>query len=292
MRYWNDPSPGIARLYLFSGAVFWSFGGLLIKEIDAGAVSIVFWRCFFSAILLAPLVRGRSFPSRPDSGVSIVIFALLLLLFVGATKETTAANAIFLQYTAPLWVIVFGPFILGERLRSRDAPAMAICLLGIGVLFAGNQGGDSLGLWLGISSGLFFGLFFLWLRRMRYADPIAITFISCLGVALVLSPVVLRFDVDARDLALLAVMSAFQFALPYVLFTKGLGHVNSAEASLIALVEPVLNPVWVALVFGENPSRATIIGGAIIIVGLTLRYAVFRAPEELAIDPAEAEAAH
>ena len=244
-----------ARLYLLAGAVLWSTGGFFIKEIDAGATSITFFRCLFAGLLLAPAVAGRQFPRGPDIVVSIVLFALLLGLYVGATKETTAANAIFLQYTAPLYVIAFAPALLGERLRSRDALPFAICLGGIAVLFIGNSGsGDVPGMLLGAGSGFFYGLFLLWLRRVRYADPIAVTFANCMGVALLFSFALLKRDVDAEDLALLFVMGAVQFALPYLLFTRGLREVESAEASLLALIEPVLNPVWVALFYGEEPT--------------------------------------
>ena len=285
---WRRPSPRTARVYLFLGAVLWSSGGLFIKEIEAGAVSITFFRCLFAAAWLLPLVRGRRTPRRADAGVSIALFALLLVLYVGSTKETTAANAIFLQYTAPLYIVLFGPWLAGERLRALDAGPLAICLAGIVILFVGNQGEtDATGLWMGAGSGLFYGLFFLWLRRIRYADPIAITFINCVGVALLLLAVPGVWDVSERDIALLVLMAAVQFALPYVLFTRGLGQVTGAEASLIALIEPVLNPVWVVLFFGEDPSTATLAGGAVIISGLALRYTVFRAPSDEA--PAEEE---
>ena len=276
---WNQPSAAVARVYLAAAAALWSSGGLFIKEIDTGATSIVFYRCLFAAAWLVPLMRRRR-PAHPkDTGVSVLLFVLLLMLYVGSTKETTAANAIFLQYTAPLYVVAFGPLLLGERLNRRDAPALMICLTGIVILFAGNQGsGDTLGLWLGAGSGLFYGLFFLWLRRVRYADPIAVTFVNCVGVAIILAAVPGVWDVSARDLGLLALMALVQFALPYVLFTRGIREVPVAEASLIALIEPVLNPVWVALIFGENPSLATILGGAIILAGLGMRYAVFRPP--------------
>jgi len=267
----------IARLYLLAGAVLWSTGGFFIKEIDAGATSITFFRCLFAGLILAPAVAGRRFPRGPDIIVSIVLFALLLGLYVGATKETTAANAIFLQYTAPLYVIAFAPALLGERLRSRDLLPFAVCLSGIAVLFVGNSGsGDVPGMLLGVGSGFFYGLFLLWLRRVRYADPIAITFANCMGVALLFSFALLNRDVDAEDLALLFIMGAVQFALPYLLFTRGLREVESAEASLLALIEPVLNPVWVALFYGEQPSVATVIGGGIIIAGLAVRYSVLR----------------
>jgi len=277
-----------ARLYLLGGAVLWSTGGFFIKEIDAGATSITFFRCLFAGLLLAPAVAGRQFPRGPDIVVSIVLFALLLGLYVGATKETTAANAIFLQYTAPLYVIAFAPALLGERLRSRDALPFAICLGGIAVLFIGNSGsGDVPGMLLGAGSGFFYGLFLLWLRRVRYADPIAVTFANCMGVALLFSFALLKRDVDAEDLALLFVMGAVQFALPYLLFTRGLREVESAEASLLALIEPVLNPVWVALFYGEEPTVATVIGGAIIIAGLAVRYSIIpeSAPSEASPDP-------
>jgi len=276
---------------LFTAACLWSFGGLLIKEIDTSAFNIVFWRCFFSALLLAPFLKGRRFPTRPDTIGSIVIFALLLVLFVAATKETTAANAIFLQYTAPIWVVLFAPMLIGEHLRRSDAIPLAICLGGIAVLFVGNwSSGDAAGLIMGTASGLFFGLYFVWLRRMRYADPIAITAVSCAGVAAILLPVPFLSDLSLEDLGLLVLMATVQFATPYVLFAKGIGYVSGTEASLIALIEPVLNPIWVALFYGEEASTATIVGGAIILAGLALRYTVFRPPSEEAPPEPAAEA--
>ena len=264
-----------------AAAVLWSLGGVFIKEIDAGAASITFFRCLFAAALLAPLLGGRRFAHPSDIAVSIVFFAALLGLYVGSTKATTAANAIFLQYTAPLYVIALGPLLIGERLRRSDATPFLICLTGIAILVAGNWGGgDTGGLWMGAGSGLFYGLFFLWLRKTRYADPLAVTFANCLGVALLFVAVPSVWNVDTIDIGLLVLMAAVQFALPYVLFTRGIRHVPSAEASLLALIEPVLNPVWVALLHGEKPSVATIIGGAVIISGLSLRYTVFREEDE------------
>jgi drug/metabolite transporter (DMT)-like permease len=116
-------------------------------------------------------------------------------------------------------------------------------------------------------------------------------------VAIILAFVPSVWHVGPTEIGLLIVMAAVQFALPYVLFTRGIAHVPGAEASLIALIEPVLNPVWVALLYGENPSTATIIGGAVILGGLAVRYAVFREPAgavegglaDLASEPAVAD---
>lgn len=287
-RAWKEPSPFSARMLLLSAAAFWSLGGFFIKEIDAGAMSIVFFRCLFSALFLLPFIRGRRAPGVFDSGVSIAFFALLLVMYVASTKETTAANAIFLQYTAPIYVAILGPFILSERLRTRELLPFALCLAGIAVLFLGNSGsGETKGLVLGAGSGFFYGLFFIWLRRLRYADAVAITLVNCLGVVIILAAVPSVWDVTATDIGLLVIMAAVQFALPYVLFTRGIAHVPGAEASLIALIEPVLNPLWVALFFGEDPSTATMIGGAVILAGLVVRYAVFREPSRVEAGAAE-----
>ncbi len=266
-----------ARLYLVAGAVLWSTGGFFIKEIDAGATAIVMFRCLFGAAILAPLLPGRRLP---PAGAMVLLAALMsanLGLYVASAKATTAANAVFLQYTAPLYVIALAPMLLGERLRGRDLPAFVICLGGIAVLFAGNAGsGDTGGLLMGAGSGLFYGLFLLALRRLRTGDPIVVTFLNCLGVSLVFLAIPGALDVDAEALLLLFVMGAVQFAIPYVLFTRGIRDVSGAEASLIALIEPALNPVWVALFYGENPSVATVIGGCVIIGGLVVRYGVLR----------------
>ncbi len=276
---WSAQTRG--RLYVLTAAFLWSLGGVFIKEISAGASSITFFRCLFAAAILAPLASGRRFARPGDIVVSIALFSALLGLYVGSTKATTAANAIFLQYTAPLYVIALGPLVVGERLRRRQAIPFVISLSGIAILVLGNWGnGDAKGLWMGAGSGLFYGLFFLWLRRTRYADPVAVTFANCLGVAVVFVAVPGVWDVDLGDVALLLVMAAVQFALPYVLFSRGIRDVPSAEASLLALIEPVLNPVWVAVIHGEDPSLATVLGGAAIIAGLALRYTGFRGDEE------------
>jgi drug/metabolite transporter (DMT)-like permease len=264
------------RIMVFAAAALWSTNGAFIKEIDADATSITFYRCFFAALFLVPLVRFRNAPRPFDLAVGVVFFAALLWLFVSATKETTAANAIFLQYTAPFYVIALSPLLLRERLRGVDLAALAVCLGGVAVLFGGNAGGgDVKGMLMGLGSGIFFGLFMIWLRRMKYADSVLVTCLHSAAVAVIFALVPGVWDISARDTGLLALMASLQFALPYTLFARGVREVASAEASLIALVEPVLNPVWVLIVHNESPTAATAIGGAVIIAGLALRYTLF-----------------
>lgn len=301
--------PGLlrARLALLAAGVLWSLGGVLIKVLShhpqwqCSAAGITFYRSLFAALALAPLLRERTPPRAGDLVAAVAIYALLLGLYVASTQGTTAANAIFLQYTAPVYALVLGSLFFREPVRARDVWALAGAMAGIAVLFFGSfRGGEELPLLMGLGSGLMFGLFMLWLRRMRYADPVAVTALNNFGVA-ALAAAVLLFARPAEltlvpealagrwelwwVVGLLVFMGAAQIAAPYVLFSYGLRRVGSVEASLLALVEPILNPVWVVLFFGERPSASTILGGAIIVGVLALRYGLLRDREEPA-DPA------
>lgn len=286
------------RLALVLAGVLWSLGGVFIKLLTqntgwhSSALGITFYRSLFAALCLASLGRGRVLPKMGDSLCAIVSYTLLLGLYVAATQGTTAANAIFLQYTAPLYALILGPLFFGEPFLREDAGAMSVAMVGIAILFFGNfHGGEQGPLLMGAGSGVMFGFFLLWIRRMRYADPIAVTAINNAGVALLsgaallftrpaelaLVPRTLLGEWSLLPVALLLVgMGCVQIALPYVLFSYGLKRVTSVEGSLLALVEPLLNPVWVALFIGEQPSAATLAGGLLIIIALAARYAFFR----------------
>lgn len=285
------------RLALLAAGGLWSLGGLFIKALSAhpawqsSAFGITFYRSLFAALCLVPLLRGRRFPCLRDVAVAVVLYALLLALYVSATQGTTAANAIFLQYTAPLYALVLGPWLFGEPFRKSDVQALAVAMVGIGVLFFGNfnnaGGAERLPLLMGAGSGLMFGLFMLWLRRMRDADPVAVTALNNGGVALLAAGVLLfqrptelmlipRALLGESSLWMpalaLVLMGCVQIAAPYVLFSYGLKRVSSVEAGLLALVEPLLNPLWVALVIKETPTPATLAGGGLIVLALAARY--------------------
>jgi drug/metabolite transporter (DMT)-like permease len=292
------------RLALLAAALLWSVGGLFIKVLSShpawhsSALGITFYRSLFAALCLLPLLRGRTLPKLKDTLISVVIYAALLCLYVAATQGTTAANAIFLQYTAPLYALVLGSVFFREPFRRADVAALAVAMVGIGILFFGSfRGGERGPLLMGLGSGAMFGLFLVWLRRLRYADPMAVTACNNGGVALLaglglavgpllgwsrpgellLIPRALSGETVLLPVAaLLVVMGCVQIAAPYVLFSYGLKRVSSVEASLLALVEPVLNPLWVALVVGERPTAATVAGGGLIVAALAARYTFFR----------------
>jgi drug/metabolite transporter (DMT)-like permease len=269
-----------ARAAILGAGLLWSLGGVGIKSLALGAVAIAGYRCLFAAIALLPwaIRRGSlttgALPAAPrEIAVSIGLFALMLGIYVSAVQGTTAANANLLQYTAPLHVLLFSPLLLNEPVTRADRRAIGVSLVGIAVLVLGNwHGAEARGLSLGLLSGLFFGLFMVWQRRLRDCRPATLVFVNNLGAALLLLPLAGGLALDGRSAALLVFLGTVQFALPYLLFTWGVQRVGGPEASLLTLIEPVLTPVWVALVVGERPTAATLVGGACILAALAGRY--------------------
>jgi drug/metabolite transporter (DMT)-like permease len=193
---------------------------------------------------------------------------------VWANKLTSAANAIVLQYTAPLFVFIFVRFFFGEAIPRRNRLALAAGMAGIGVIFVGSRGTpDVAGVGVALLSGFFFGVFVTNLRLLKAADPITLTFANNLACALILLPLV-RGELGVRpgELVALVLMGVVQLGIPYWLFTRGVQTVAVQEASLMVLIEPVLNPVWVAWGVGEWPAATTLVGGGIILSSLALRY--------------------
>jgi drug/metabolite transporter (DMT)-like permease len=286
-----EPTPLRYRLVLVAAGVLWSLGGVFIKTLPVSALGITLYRSLFAALCLLPLLRGRRLPKLRDAAVAVLLYTLMLALYVAATQGTSAANAIFLQYTAPVYVLLLGPRLFGDTLRKEDVGPIGVAMLGMAILFFGNfKGGEELALVMGAGSGVMFGLFMLWLRRMREEDPFAVTALNNAGVALVaglllavvspgellLLPKALQGGGEGRTVILLALMGTVQIAIPYVLLSYGLQRVSAAEAGLLALVEPLLNPVWVAIGVREVPSWPTLAGGALIVLAVVVRYSVLR----------------
>ncbi|MFN3652013.1 MAG: DMT family transporter [Armatimonadota bacterium] len=287
------------RVALVGAGILWSLGGLFIKamglnpSVKPSALAITCYRSLFAALCLALLLRGRTMPKAKDILCSIALYSALLVLYVSSVQGTTAANAILLQYTAPLYALVLGPLFFKEPFERADAGALSAAMIGIAILFWGNYvPGAEAPLIMGAASGALFGLFMLWLRRMREADPVAVTVLNNGGAALVcgaamawISPGELALIPRALGgeaavwpiVGTLAVMGCIQIAAPYVLFSYGLQRVTAVEASLLALVEPLLSPLWVLLAIGERPTPYTIGGGALILAALTFRYLPRRA---------------
>lgn len=270
-------------LAVLGAAVLWSSGGLFIKAVGLDALGVTMWRSLLAAVSIALLMRtGVPNPLRAArlEWALAVSYALMLVLFVSATKLTTAANAIFLQYTAPLYVLVLGRLMLDERPSTADLACVAVAFGGMALFFVGRlETSDLWGNLSAVASGVSFAVF-LTLLRHRDCAPATRPRSMVLGNMLLVAAMVAinagrgewaAFAPGPSDVAGLVFLGLIQIGLAYVLFGFGIAHVQALEASLIGMLEPVLNPVWVFIFLGETPGWWAVLGGAVIIVAVGVR---------------------
>lgn len=285
-RAMNEPLPeeptrelAQARLLVLAAAVFWSTSGFFVKAPPLqgwpGPI-LAFWRAAFACVVLWPLVR------RPQWSWKLVpamaTFAAMNYTFLTAMAKGSAANAIWLQLTAPVWVLLVGVFAFHERAVWRDWLLVAFAAVGVAIILHYESRGESLDavLW-GLASGLFYAGVVLSLRQLRNMESVWLVALNHLATALVLAPWGLggtHFPSGVQWL-LLAGLGMIQMGFPYILFARGLKHIPGHEATGIGLIEPLLVPVWAYLAWGDKPAWWTLVGGGLILVGLAIRY--FRA---------------
>jgi drug/metabolite transporter (DMT)-like permease len=264
------------RLLIFLAALLWSLAGVFIKLLDIHPLTIVFYRSFFASLVFVPFLKSSEFRFNRPIIVSVISYTAAITAFVSANKLTTAANAIVLQYTAPVLVYLFSRLVLGEKISTANGLALAVSVAGVGFISFDNAGEPEMsGVVLALLSGGLFAIYMLNLQRLREFSATYLTWLNNLICALLILPFVKApLALSTEQLLIVAIMGAVQLGLPYFLFSRGLQTIPLQEAALIALIEPVLNPVWVALTVGEIPSFATVIGGAMIVVALAVRYLV------------------
>ena len=268
--------PSVSPLLLVLGAaILWSTGGLFIKATSLSAFELSFGRSLLAAITIAIVTRREGFGLNRISAITSILYAALLILFVAATKLTTAANAIFLQYTAPVYVLILEPLFYKEKFRLRDLITVIACMGGMSLFFVGKlRPEDVTGNLLALGSGVCFALFFLLLRhsKARAVNRASSAIYGNLIVVLICAPAFLgatRRGISPADFACIAYLGIIQIGMAYLLFTLAMARgTRSLDASIIGYIEPVLNPVWVFLFIGEQPSRWAIAGGAIIIASV------------------------
>ena len=278
----SDPRVTVSPLLLvFGAAILWSTGGLFIKATSLSAFELSFGRSLLAAITIAIVTRREGFGLNRVSAITSILYAALLILFVLATKMTTAANAIFLQYTAPVYVLILEPLFYKERFRRRDLITVAACVGGMALFFVGKlRPQDVDGNLLALASGVCFALFFLLLRhsKARNVNRASSAIYGNLIVVLICAPAFFgaaRRGISAPDLARISYLGIIQIGCAYLLFTLAMARgLRSLDASIVGYVEPVLNPVWVFLAIGERPSGWAMIGGAIIVASVIVHMLV------------------
>lgn len=261
-------------VYVLIAVLLWSTGGLFIKLTTLDAYQVTFFRSLFAAITVLILTRKNGLKINAFGIFTSIIYALLLFLFVWATKKTTAANAIFLQYTAPIYILVLAPFIIGEKFHWRDLFTVVVVLAGMSLFFVGQlRLEDYQGNTAALFSGIFLGLYIMLLRHPKgegFNPVIAVIYGNFLLAALTApSGISALPSMTFMDWFAVTFLGIFQIGISYILFIKGVrGGTRPLDASLIGFIEPLLNPVWVFLFVGERPSQWALLGGGIIIVAI------------------------
>lgn len=254
-------------LLVSAAALLWSTGGIGIKFLTEPPLKIAFYRSAAAALALLLLFRPRTWRWTPAFLIGIGSYAACLTTFVVATKWTSAANAIFLQYCGVVWVLLFSPLVLKEPFRKRDAIAIAVAFCGMLLFFVGRfESRGFAGEISALASSVFFAILVLALRRERGSGAEAVVTYGNVLAALALFPWV-RGDlsVTAVSAAVLTFLGVVQIAGAYALFVHGLRHVTATQASLVGMLEPIANPVWVFLFLGERPGALSLLGGAIVL---------------------------
>ena len=267
-------------LYVFTAALLWSSGGLFIKLISLSAMHLSFFRCLIAAITFVLIFRKRVLLINKLSIINSLFYAVVLITFVIATKTTTAANAIFLQATAPIYVLIFEPLFNKTRYERINIITVGVCILGMILFFVGKlEPGHLEGNFIALLSGITFAALFLGMKQNDQQYQQSSIFWGNILVALVCIPFLLSMGaISISDLWMVTFLGVFQIAFAYAFFASGLKRILAVEASIISMVEPVFNPVWVFLGYGEVPTLTAIIGGLIILGAIIVRSLIAGTP--------------
>lgn len=276
----SSSAHGRAIALLALCGLFWSTGGVLIKLVDWHPIAIWSVR---SAIAAAMLYAVRRPSMRGISGAEWAAAAALAAttaLFIIANKLTTAANAILIQYSAPVWIALFGTWFLGERATRLDWLTIVVVLGGIVLFFLDQLTFDHVaGNLVALGAGVAFAFHAMTLRKVAIArpdaaptDPLRPLILGNLVAAAIGSPfVLLESPPDATGWAALAALGVVQQGAAYLCYAWAIRHATALEAMLIPVIEPILNPLWVALAIGEQPGPWAIVGGAIVVGAVAAR---------------------
>ena len=261
-----------AMLLMVVTAAMWSIGGIFIKLVSWNPLMIAGMRSMISAMVLGGYMVYKRIPfkfCKASMGAAIGL-SCSAMLFVMANKLTAAANAVVLQYSAPVFILIITAFLLHKRLEKREIIAVALTMCGI-VLFFFDQlsPGNVLGNILGILAGVFLAIMFVSMGEGGDDDSIRMSGIlmAHLIAAVIGMPVgtVLTESVTGMEILYVVILGVFQLGIPYVLYAIASRDCPPLACSLIGMLEPLLNPVWVAIFVHEMPGTFAFIGGAVII---------------------------
>lgn len=264
-----------AIFFLILSAVLWSLGGVLIKIVNWHPIAIAGTRSLIASLIILIYLKQvqKSFNSTQILGA--IFYAGTVILFVLANKLTTAANAILLQYGAPLYVALLSKPILKEKIEKINWIAMFFMLIGIYIFFLDKlQFVNFIGNIVAILSGISFALFIIIMRKQKDGLPIYSVLWGNILTAIIGLPFILRYfnELTLKSFLGLILLGTIQLGISYILYSIAIKEVSALEGALIPMIEPILNPIWVFLAVGEKPGEYSLLGGSIILVTLGFRY--------------------
>lgn len=282
----DAPSASHGRWCIVVAALLWSTSGAFTKILRVETAfhcndplmhpnQISCLRALFAGGFFLLLLRPRDITFHPLMLVMAIFFAAMNYLFVAAMSFGTSADAILLQYTAPMWMYLAAVWWLGEPSDRRSLQAILLGSTGVVIIVAGGWQDARLDvIGLGLGSGFSYAVVLICLRMLRVHSSTWMTVINHLAAGLVLLPFVLPFDPmpTGRQWVVLFLFGAIQMGFPYLLMARGLRSVSPQEAGTITLLEPIFNPLWAYLVANEVPSPWTFAGGAFLLGALVWRY--------------------
>ncbi|NLH14970.1 MAG: DMT family transporter [Phycisphaerae bacterium] len=261
----------IGLILLILPAILWSMGGLLIKSVQATPMAIAGLRSLLAIPVLLVLLRPHPLSFSRDQLLGAVFYCGTVSLFVAANKMTTAANAILLQYTAPVYVAILSITLLHEPIHRTDWASIGLALFGMGLFFLDRL--STAHLWgnlMAILSGVSFGLMVVFLRRQKQAFPLVSIILGNLLTAVISCPFWIGVQIDSTSWRYLIVLGIFQLGLSYALYSIAICRVSAIEAIMVPVIEPILNPLWVWIFLREVPGRWAIPGGVLVIAASVL----------------------
>ncbi len=272
--FMRDPAHTKSVGLLLLAALGWSLAGVLFKFVHWPPLAVAGGRGLVAALFLIA-VRGRAlrFTWSPLQLGTAVAYAGCTVLFAAANKLTTAANAILLQYTAPVWIALCGAWLLGERSTRSDWLTIVAVFGGMGIfLYDGLRLHDLGGLAVAIASGMFFAAMILLLRKQKDGSPLESIILGNVLAFLIGLPAIGSAPPLSRgSMVALLLLGVVQLGLPYLLYARAIVNVTALEAVLLPVIEPILNPLWVMLFIGEKPSPLSFCGGLIVVGAVTWR---------------------
>ena len=254
---------------LIIAALMWSLGGLFIKLVNLNPMAITGIRSLGAAVVLLIYIKKPKLYWNRYFFTGVLAYSMMVILYVISIRLTTAANAIFLEFTAPLYVVAFSYFLLNERINRFDIFAMVIIFLGMGLFFMDEL--SFYGFWgniLALLAGVCLALVTVLIRKEKESAFEIVFFGNALTTIICLPFIIQGLSSTTQiDWFIIFGLGIFQLGIPYLLYTTALKYVSALDAILVGMLEPVFNPIWVYIFVGEAMGEWAFIGAALVIIG-------------------------